>query len=152
MDHIEVRPMRDDEVDAVILLWRVTKKAAYPYLPTEQAYTLDDDTRFFRNVLLPNASSVWVATEGDRLLGYLAMQGSYIDRLYIHPDRQRQGAGTALLAKARGLSPLGLELHTHVQNTQARAFYEKHGFKAVKFGVSPLPESAPEVEYHWRPE
>jgi hypothetical protein len=29
--------------------------------------------------------------------------------------------------------------------------YEKHGFKAVKFGLSPPPESAPDVEYRWRP-
>jgi ribosomal protein S18 acetylase RimI-like enzyme len=151
MSTVEVRQMRQDEIDAVILLWRVTKKAAYPYLPTEQAHTLEDDTRFFREVLLPGASSVWVAADGERLLGYLALQGSYIDRLYIHPEHQRQGVGTALLAKARELSPAGLELHTHVQNKQARAFYEKHGFRAVKFGVSPPPERAPDVEYHWRP-
>jgi hypothetical protein len=30
--------------------------------------------------------------------------------------------------------------------------YERHGFKAVKFGTSPPPESAPNVEYHWRPD
>lgn len=85
------------------------------------------------------------------LLGYTAISGSYIDRMFIHPRVQRRGAGARLLAKARDLSPAGLELHTHQQNTQARDFYEKHGFKAVKFGVSPPPESAPDVEYHWRP-
>jgi len=29
--------------------------------------------------------------------------------------------------------------------------YEKHGFIASRFGTSPPPESAPDVEYHWRP-
>ena len=32
----------------------------------------------------------------------------------------------------------------------SRAFYEKYGFTAEKFGVSPPPESEPDVEYHWR--
>ena len=62
----------------------------------------------------------------------------------------RPGAGLALLGKARELSPGGLELHTHQQNAKARRFYEKHGFRAVRFGVSPPPESAPDAEYHWR--
>ena len=41
--------------------------------------------------------------------------------------------------------------HTHQQHAQARAFCEKHGFRAVKFGISPPPESEPDVEYHWTP-
>jgi ribosomal protein S18 acetylase RimI-like enzyme len=56
-----------------------------------------------------------------------------------------------LVVFAKSLSPNGLELHTHQANHAARRLYEKHGFKAVKFGTSPLPESAPDVEYHWRP-
>ena len=34
----------------------------------------------------------------------------------------------------------------------SKAFYEKLGFNAMKFGTSPPPESAPDVEYHWRPD
>jgi hypothetical protein len=45
-----------------------------------------------------------------------------------------------------------LELHTHQENHAARQLYEKHGFRAVKFGLSPPPEGAPDVEYHWRGE
>ena len=33
----------------------------------------------------------------------------------------------------------------------SRAFYEKHGFRAVRFVVSPPPESEPDVEYQLRP-
>jgi ribosomal protein S18 acetylase RimI-like enzyme len=148
---VDIRPLREDEVDAVVRLWHVTKRDAYPYLPLEQSRTLDEDVRFFRDVILPR-SSVWVADDGGALLGFMALEGSYIDRLYIHPDQQRRGVGTALMRKAMDLSPGGLQLHTHQQNTQARAFYEQHGFRAVKFGISPPPESAPDVEYHWAPD
>jgi len=145
---LEVRPMADVELDAVVELWHITKRAAYPYLPLEQTYTLADDNRFFRSHILPHCA-VWVAAQGPVLLGFLAINGNYVDRLYVLPDHQRRGIGTALLAKARELSPDSLELATHQQNVQARAFYEKQGFRAVRFGVSPPPESAPDLTYRW---
>jgi len=56
-----------------------------------------------------------------------------------------------LIHHAKKLFPYGLELHTHQKNIAACRFYEKHGFVAVRFGISPPPESEPDVEYHWRP-
>jgi ribosomal protein S18 acetylase RimI-like enzyme len=145
-----VRPMAEAELDAVVRLWHVSKRVAYPYLPLEQGRTLAEDDHFFRTRIVPQ-HDVWVAVDGAELVGFLAISGSYIDRLYVHPDRQRRGAGEALLGKARERSPAGLQLSTHQQNLQARAFYEKHGFRAVRFGISPPPESAPDVIYHWMP-
>ena len=92
-----------------------------------------------------------MAEEGGQVVAFLALRSSYIDRLYVDPAHQRKGWGTRLVEHARALSPRGLELHTHVENHGARALYEKHGFVAVRFGISPAPESAPDVEYHWRP-
>ena len=79
------------------------------------------------------------------------MNKSYIDRLYVDPSAWRTGWGTHLVNVAKQVSSSGLELHTHQANAAARAFYERQGFQAVKFGISPPPESAPDVEYHWRP-
>ena len=94
---------------------------------------------------------IWVGTLNEQIVAYLAMNGSYIDRLYVDPSAWRQGWGTRFIHLAKQLSPHGLELHTHQENTAARALYERHGFRAAKFGISPPPESAPDVEYHWRP-
>jgi ribosomal protein S18 acetylase RimI-like enzyme len=80
------------------------------------------------------------------------MRGSYIDRLYVDPAEGRKGWGTRLVDFAKSVSPGGLELCTHQQNHGARALYERHGFTAVRFGTSPAPENAPDVEYHWRPD
>ena len=79
------------------------------------------------------------------------MNGSYLERLFVDPLEQHQGWGTRFIKYAKKLQPHGLELHTHQENHVARAFYEKHGFTAIKFGISPPPESAPDIEYHWRP-
>jgi GNAT superfamily N-acetyltransferase len=147
---LHVRRLVESESKAVVELWHITKKHAYPYLPLEQTRTLEDDSQFFHENLLRRCD-IWVAEQGGRLLGFLAIQGSYIDRLYVSPNVQRAGIGAALIKHAMELSPTGLELHTHQKNMAARSFYEKHGFVAVCFGVSPAPESEPDVEYHWRP-
>jgi ribosomal protein S18 acetylase RimI-like enzyme len=142
--------MMPAEVGQVVELWHTTKKQAYPYLPLEQARTTEDDATFFGSHLLGRCD-IWVAEDQGQIAGFLAIQGSYVDRLYVLPNLQRRGIGTGLIKHAMELSPAGLELHTHQKNRAARDFYEKHGFSAVRFGVSPAPENEPDVEYHWRP-
>jgi ribosomal protein S18 acetylase RimI-like enzyme len=147
---VTVRRMVESDSRAVVELWHHTKRDAYPYLPLEQGRSLEEDSEFFHQKLLPRFD-IWVAEREGRLVGFLAICGSYIDRLYVFTEAQRRGIGTALLRHAMNLSPGGLELHTHEKNLGARRFYEKHGFRAVRFGKSPLPENEPDVEYHWRP-
>jgi ribosomal protein S18 acetylase RimI-like enzyme len=138
-----------DEAD-VVEIWHRAGKAAYTFLPTWQAFTLEQAQWVFKNIIRPNCA-IWVATLDERVVAFLAMKGTYIDRLYVDPPEWRKGWGTRLVNLAKQLSPSGLELHTHQANLAARALYERHGFRAVKFGLSPAPESAPGVEYHWRP-
>lgn len=144
------RPYEPGDEAAVVDVWRRSGDAAYQFLPTWQAYTLEDHTRYFRNRIVKSCN-IWVGLAGSEITGYLALDGSYIDRLYISPDCQRAGWGSHFIAMAKELYPKGLELHTHQENLPACAFYEKHGFRVFKLGISPPPESAPDVEYHWRP-
>jgi len=65
----------------------------------------------------------------------------------IDPREWRKGWGTQLVNFAKQLSPSGLELHTHQANVAARALYERHGFRAVKFGRSPAPESPSALQW-----
>ena len=81
-------------------------------------------------------NDVWVLDVGGRPAAFMAMAGDFIDQLYLDPDHQRRGLGSILLAHARTLSPAG---------------HAKQGFVVVRAGVSPPPESEPDLEYHWRP-
>jgi GNAT superfamily N-acetyltransferase len=145
-----IRPFQDGDESAVVVLWHRSGQAAYPYIPTWQEFTLDAARKVFREVIRARCD-IWVGTRDDRIVAYLAMHGSYIDRMHVDSGEWRTGWGTRLVEFAKNLSPHGLELHTHQQNAAARALYERHGFAAVKFGTSPPPECAPDVEYHWRP-
>jgi GNAT superfamily N-acetyltransferase len=149
-EHRGIRPFQDaDEADTAAV-WHRSGLAAYPYLPTWQALSLETAQWVFRHVIRAQCS-LWVGTLDGRVVAYLAMNGSTLDRLYVDPAEWRKGWGTRFVDFAKQLSPTGLELHTHQENHAARALYERHGFLPVKFGISPPPESAPDVEYHWRP-
>jgi GNAT superfamily N-acetyltransferase len=111
---------------------------------------LEQAGKVFRETIRPRCT-IWVGAYHEDIVGFLAMADSYIDRMYVDPAEWRNGWGTQFINFAKTLHPSGLQLHTHQENRAARQLYEKHGFRAVKFGLSPPPESAPDVEYHWRP-
>lgn len=100
-------------------------------------------------VILQN--QVWLAVERDQIVGLLALTKGDLDQSYVDPRCQGRGIGTRLLDRAKELSPEGLTLYTHQRNERARAFYERRGFSVVKLGVSPPPESEPDVQYGWGP-
>src|SRR5581483_10174013 len=145
-----IRRFEEGDEDAVAAVWHRAGRAAYTYLPTWQSFTLDEAGAVFAEAIVARCD-VWVGTLDDRVVAFMAMNGSYMDRLYVDPPQWRQGWGTRFIALAKSLSPDGITLHTHRENHAARRLYENHGFDAVAFGVSPPPESAPDVEYQWRP-
>jgi ribosomal protein S18 acetylase RimI-like enzyme len=145
-----IRPFQDADEQAVVQVWHRSGRAVYTFLPTWQALTMDHAQSVFHNIIRPRCT-IWVGLRDTQIVAYLAMKQSYIDRLYVEPSEWRMGWGTRFIELAKSVSPQGLELHTHQANQAARALYEKHGFRAVAFGISPPPESAPDVEYHWHP-
>jgi len=146
---ILIRPYQDGDFDAVTILWRVAREKSLPDFQREKGHFFHEDQDYFRNHILI-ANRVWVVEIDRRPVAFMAMNNDFIDQLYIHPDHQRRGIGERLLNFAREKSPEHVWLYTLQVNVNARAFYEKNGFVPEKFGVSPPPESEPDVEYHWR--
>ena len=144
-----VREYHSEDFDAVTILWRISREKSLPEFQMLKGHFFFEDQGYFQNHVLKN-NQVWVVEVDNRPVAFMAMNKEFVDQLYIHPDYWRQGIGNALLNLAREQSPEHVWLYTHQVNVNARAFYEKNGFVAEKFGVSPPPESEPDVEYHWR--
>jgi ribosomal protein S18 acetylase RimI-like enzyme len=144
-----IREYRDADFDAVTILWRIAREKSLPELQREMGHFFYEDQDYFHSHILKK-NRVWVVEGENRPVAFLAMENDFIDQLYVHPDYHRRRIGEALLDFARKQSPDHLWLYTLQANVNARAFYEKNGFIAEKFGISPPPESAPDVEYHWR--
>ncbi len=83
---------------------------------------------------------------GDTVLGYAitgrAGRRGYLQRLAVHPDMQRQGLGTVLVADAlRWLRRWRVEramVNTQLANEGALALYERVGFRREPSGLSVL--------------
>jgi GNAT superfamily N-acetyltransferase len=118
------------------------------WLRPEQRHTEAENRRYFETVVAKECD-IWIAEQGGRILGVLAMNGDEIDRLYVDTELHGQGVGTLLLDHVKTLSPGGLRLVTLQGNERARRFYERHGFSAYDHGVSPAPENEPDVWYRW---
>ena len=143
-----IRAYQAEDLHTVAKIWHASGLDEYHYLPSFQALDAAAALTVFKDVILA-ACDIWVEERNGQLRGFMALNQSYIDRLYVHPSQQRHGVGSALINFAKSLHPAGLTLHTHQQNTQARKFYDKHGFTAIEFGLSPPPESVPDVKYAW---
>jgi ribosomal protein S18 acetylase RimI-like enzyme len=145
---IEIRRMDAGQVDVAVDVWVRSRRDAQPWLEKRMNYTQDQNLAFFRDVVMAE-QQVWLAIEDGRVLGVMALADGEIDQLHVDPEAQNRGVGSALLGKARELHPDRLGLFTHQRNEKARRFYERRGFVAVRFGVSPAPENEPDVRYEW---
>lgn len=149
MSDLTIREYRPQDFDQVTILWRLAREKSIPEFQRRKGYFFYEDREYFREKIL-RRDKVWVAEAEGRLVAFMAMENDFIDQLYVHPDHWRQGVGEALLNFAKSQYPEHLWLYTLQVNVTARAFYEKHGFIAEKFGFSDPPENEPDVQYHWR--
>jgi ribosomal protein S18 acetylase RimI-like enzyme len=144
-----IREYRSEDFDAVTILWRIAREKSIPEFQLEKGHFFFEDRDYFQKQIIKN-NQIWVVVSQNYPVGFMAMNNDFVDQLYIDPDHQRRGIGRSLLKLARERSPEHVWLYTLQVNASARAFYEKNGFVAEKFGISPPPESEPDVEYHWR--
>ncbi len=144
-----IRSYREEDFEIVTGFWHEAMRVAMPEVEARMGHTLEDARNYFRTVVSVEGR-LWVYELDHIPVGYIALQAEFVDRLCVDPAYHRRGVGQALIDHARTISHGHLWLYTHVANTVARAFYEKSGFVAEKFGISPAPESEPDVEYHWR--
>lgn len=140
--------MEPAELAAVVALWRRAREQAMPALEGRMAHSEQDDLRFFGE-RVAREHEVFVALRQSLPVGLLALAPGRVGQLHVDPPAQEQGVGSALLDLAKRRSPTGLSLFTHQANRRARTFYERRGFRAVRFGVSPPPENEPDVLYRF---
>jgi GNAT superfamily N-acetyltransferase len=150
MAALSLRPAEPKDADAIADVFLAARKASMPFLPDLHA---EEETRaWIRDVVLER-DEVWVAAAGDRVDGFLAMNGNVLDHLYVAPRLHGGGVGSALLAKAKQLRPQGFELWVFQRNVQARGFYEARGLRVRELtDGSGNEEKEPDAVYEWKPE
>lgn len=100
---------------------RAARIQAMPYLPN--LHTSDEDLAFFTSEIAN--SDCQVALIDGRIVGFGCARDGWLNHLYVSPDFQGQGIGSALLAQ---FGPSIQQFWVFQRNTRARDFYKSHGF------------------------
>jgi putative acetyltransferase len=143
-----IRAYVETDLKRTAMVWLRSGQDEYHYLPAFQKLDGTMAVDVFRRVIQGDCS-IWVYESASGICGFMGMKNNLIDRLYVDPAWQGSGIGSMFIGHAKALYLDGLILKTHQQNKRACEFYEKRGFRSVAYGVSPPPESMPDVEYRW---
>ena len=145
-----MRPANVDDADALASCTSRRAAAASPAIP--RPVHPPDRTEDLRSGARTSAppSCIWVAEAAARRRAAL-LTGTWLDRLYVDPDRTGQGIGALLLELAKGLRPDGFGLWVFESNRARATFYARHGFVEVeRTDGSENEERAPDVHLDWR--
>ena len=134
------------DMDDAAVVHRVAFDDRLPWLA--DLHTSDEDRSYFGEHVFQKCE-VWGALDNTRLIGIIAFREGWIDHLYVLPNAQGHGVGTALLDVAKSaFSPL--HLWTFQRNAQARRFYETRGFVLIKeTDGTTNEEKEPDALYRW---
>ena len=144
-----LRRATPEDADAVADVF-IAARGEQEFIP--RRHSDGEHRRRVREWMLP-AYEVWVVEGEAGIVGFAAVKDDLLGFIYVHPNAQRGGIGTALLDHVKALCPDGFELWTHQPNEVARRFYDREGLDAVEFTDGATnEEKVPDVRYAWRPE
>lgn len=107
-------------------LWLRASRHGHPFLTDDQIKHQYDLTR---DVYIP-AAEIWVAEQGGRIIGFVALLDFLIGGLFVDPAHHGGGIGRALITQCRTLRP-SLTLGVYALNQAAVGFYRHLGFTEV---------------------
>lgn len=104
---------------------------------------------FLRAQIEDTEVSVAVGAWGE-IVGFLALaEPDHLNHLYLIREHTGRGLGARLLALAKERFPSGLQLWAFQSNTAAIRFYERHGFRQVRWTDGDNDEGEPDVLMEW---
>jgi ribosomal protein S18 acetylase RimI-like enzyme len=150
LDMIDIRKAEAKDIPEVAGVFIASQADALPYVA--KLHTPEETFRFIADNVFVTCE-VWVATEGGRIIGMMAINRSHIDHLYLQPGFYRRGIGTRLLNHAKRCRPMGLTLYAFQENVRACTFYMNHGFRELERGDGSDNEARrPDILFEWKPE
>ncbi|MCC8181269.1 MAG: GNAT family N-acetyltransferase [Planctomycetes bacterium] len=113
-------------------VWRRSVEASHHFLTRDDITAIEPDAAHYLK-----KCDVLVVEKAGELAGFMMMDGTMVEALFIDPDHMGKGLGTMFIKKAREIIGPGVALRLDVneQNDKARRFYETRGFKQI--GRSP---------------
>ncbi len=129
--NVEIRPAIEDEFDEITRVWMASWESTGLSISEDASF---EDLRARLPRQIAEGWELFAARTGDEIVGMLAFyrQENHLDQLFIAPEYQARGHGSALLAFARKAMPDEIWLRTTEANIRACRWYEREGFVLEK--------------------
>lgn len=120
---IRIRTSTPADGERVLAIWGDAVDATHDFLSIGDRAAIGEEVAGF----LPSAP-LWLAVDAnDRPLGFMLLDGSHMEALFIDPACRGTGIGRMLVAHALTLHPV-ITTDVNEQNGQAVGFYARMGF------------------------
>ena len=124
---LTIREGRTEDHEALVGIWLRSVRATHTFLTEADIQAL---LPVVRETALP-ALELWVLCADDgEPAGFMGLDGSNVEALFIDPAFARRGGGRMLLDHARRLKG-ALRVDVNEQNPEALKFYLAEGFEVV---------------------
>jgi len=146
---LTLRQATPEDAVAIADLYTAARVAAVPRMPPA-VHTNAEDRAYVAARLAEDDVEMWVAEADGELLGFASITETWLNGLYVRPDRSSEGIGTVLLELVQALRPDGLGLWVFETNLGAQRLYLHHGFVEVeRTDGSDNEEKAPDIKMAW---
>ncbi len=135
-----IRRMQFTDLDKVSQIWLESNKEAHGFIPAEY---WESHLQSVKTALLQAEVYVYVNERRDEILGFIGMNGEYIEGIFVDGRARSLGIGRELLEFVK-VKKDRLKLHVYVKNERAVRFYKREGFRIIRTLID---EGTGEEEY-----
>jgi putative acetyltransferase len=127
MGNWQLRASRPEDIEAMFEVWYTSVLATHDFVAKSDFAEI---CVLVRRDYLPDRDFTVAVDGDDRVIGFLKVEGSEIDSLFIAPAFRGQGLGRRFVDEAAAQAAT-LEVEVNTQNRQAVGFYEAMGFCTI---------------------
>ena len=117
-----LRKMKIDDLDPVVQIWLESNRQAHSFIETDYWEKNKEEVR----KMLPH-SLIQVAEIEGNIVGFIGMNETKIEGLFVNYNFQSRGIGHSLIEWAKTRNEV-LTLNVYQKNQRALRFYLKEGF------------------------
>ncbi|MBJ9951571.1 GNAT family N-acetyltransferase [Acinetobacter baumannii] len=128
---MNIRYFRQKDREPLSQLFLQTRKTSWLWIDSSK-WQLSDFEKYTQHEI------ILVAVNGQQYLGFASiyLDDNFLHHLFVAPDVQKKGVGSALLASAEQLFTGTGYLKCLLENKQALNFYQRHDWTVIGTGNS----------------
>lgn len=133
-----IKKFEKNDIEIIMQIWKNENIKAHKFIPKEYW----ENNYSYVKEILPNAE-IYVYIFKENIVGFIGLNGNYIEGIFVNTNNQCNGIGTSLLNKVKE-NRNNLTLSVYKKNINAINFYKKNGFIITSENID---KDTDEIEY-----